>query len=400
MLGIPDLIRDLGFSRDLANLIIVVGSVFLVATIGLLTPLLTIWLERKVSARFQDRIGPNRVGPLGLLQSLSDAVKLLSKEQITPRGADRIVYMVAPILMVISVIMILAVIPINQKHIGSDLSIGVLYAISISSLGTIAILMGGWGSNNKYALLGAFRVIAQLISYEVPMVLAMLVPIMLAGTLRSQGIIEAQDDIWFVFYVPVAALIFFISSTAEVGRQPFDLLEAESEIVAGYNIEYSGMPFAMFYLGEWLHAVLICVLSAMLFLGGWQGPFVQDLPVLGVFYILAKSAFLYFVHMWIRFTVPRLRIDHLMSFNWKFLVPLSIANLLIVAFIWRIGPSPSEDTFLAELPRAALVLLGNGVLVLVTLFLIQGYARKERARVRALVGERAYAPAPTSGAAD
>lgn len=396
MFGIPDAIRDL-LGNDAGNVLVTILTVVIVATVGLLTPLLSIWLERKVSARFQDRIGPNRVGVYGLLQAPADAIKLMTKEQITPIGADKIVFMVAPILMVISVIMIMAVIPINEQHIGTDLSIAVLYVVSIGSLSTIAILMGGWASNNKYALLGAFRVIAQMISYEVPMVLALLVPVMLAGTMTSQGIIGAQSHIWFFFLLPVSAFIFFISSTAEVGRQPFDLLEAESEIVAGYNIEYSGMPFAMFYLGEWLHAVLICVLTAMIFFGGWQGPGATSLEiagfqVLGPVYLIAKTFALYFVHMWIRFTVPRLRIDHLMGFNWKFLVPISVFNLLLVAFVWRIIPDPSESGFVAELPRA-LVMFGVNVLFAIgVLSWARWYTGKERAKVEALVDETDYSP--------
>jgi NADH-quinone oxidoreductase subunit H len=396
MFGIPDAIRDL-LGIDAGNITVYIITVVVVASVGLLTPLLSIWLERKVSARFQDRIGPNRTGPYGLLQAPADAVKLLTKEQIMPIGADKFVFMFAPILMVISVIMIMAVIPINEQHIGTDLSIAMLYIVSIGSLSTIAILMGGWASNNKYALLGAFRVIAQMISYEVPMVLALLVPILLAGTMSSQGIIEAQSGIWFFFLIPVSALIFFISSTAEVGRQPFDLLEAESEIVAGYNIEYSGMPFAMFYLGEWLHAVLICVLTAMIFFGGWRGPGVEsltifDFQILGPFYLILKTALLYFIHMWVRFTVPRLRIDHLMSFNWKFLVPLSVVNLLVMAFIWRIIPAPSESGFVAELPRAVAMFGANLLLGLAVLTWARRYTGKERAKVEALVDETDYTP--------
>lgn len=398
MFGIPDFLRDsLGFSDNLASIVVTFGTVVLVATIGLLMPLISIWLERKVSARFQDRLGPNRVGPYGLLQAPADALKLLIKEQITPRNADKVVFYIAPILMVISVVMIMAVLPINQHHVGVDLSIGVLYIIAIGSLSTISVLMGGWGSNNKYALLGAFRVIAQLVSYEVPMVLALLVPVMLAGTMSTQGMIVAQSDMWFFFFVPLTALIFFISSTAEIGRQPFDLLEAESEIVAGFNIEYGGMQFAMFYLGEWLHAILICVITAIVFFGGWQGPLVDDLPVLGVVYLVVKSAILYFVHMWIRFTVPRLRIDHLMAFNWKFLVPLSIVNLLLMAFVWRLMPEPDEAGIVAELPRTIVMFVANVGLMVVVLSIMRGYARREREKVEALVDERVYAPTSAAG---
>jgi NADH-quinone oxidoreductase subunit H len=200
--------------------------------------------------------------------------------------------------------------------------------------------------------------------------------------------------------LPISALIFFISSTAEIGRQPFDLLEAESEIVAGYNIEYGGMQFAMFYLGEWLHAVLICVLTAMVFFGGWWGPGVQEVPELGILYVVLKSLFLYFVHMWIRFTLPRLRIDQLMNFNWKFLVPVSVVNLLVMAFLWRIIPEPEEAGFVAELPRTLIMLGGNVLLVVLTLSLLREHARSERAKVEALVDETVYAPAHTTAAGD
>lgn len=404
MFGLGDFLRDflndtVGLSNDLTNVLITFLTVVVVATICLLLPLLSIWLERKVSARFQDRVGPNRVGPYGLLQSAADAVKLLSKEQLTPRGADKVVFFVAPILMVISVIMIAAVIPMTPEAVGTDLSIGMLYVVAIGSLSTIAVLMGGWGSNNKYALLGAFRVIAQMISYEVPMVLALLVPVLLAGTLSTQGLIFAQGDMWYVFIAPIAALVFFISSTAEIGRQPFDLLEAESEIVAGFNIEYSGMQFAMFYLGEWLHAILICALTSLVFLGGWWGPGVEQIPELGIVYVIAKTSFLYFVHMWIRFTLPRLRIDQLMNFNWKFLVPLSVVNLLVSAFLWRIIPEPSGSGFVAELPRSLMMLAGNLALVFLTLGLLRDYARRERVRVEALVDETAYIPSGSQASA-
>lgn len=392
MFGIPDFLRD-QLGSDWGNIVTQLLTAAVVATVWLLLPIFTIWLERKISARFQDRIGPNRVGQFGLLQSIADVLKLLTKEQIVPRGADLIAFMVAPILMVVSVITITAVIPLNQDYVGTDLSIAMLYVMAVGSLSTIAILVGGWASNNKYALLGSFRVIAQLVSYEIPMVLALLVPVLLAGTLRSQGIIEAQADVWFIFLAPLAALIFFIASTAEVGRQPFDLLEAESEIVAGYNIEYSGMPFAMFYLGEWLHAVIICVLTAMLFLGGWQGPLVEEAPILGVFYMIAKSLLLYFVHMWVRFTVPRLRIDHLMSFNWKFLVPLSVANLLVVASVWRIANDPNLLNLADDpLPRGLIMFGANLVLMVITLAMIRNIARQERERVEGLVDETIYDP--------
>ncbi len=404
-----ELLTDAGASQGLAEFITTIITVLVVATIPLLIPIFTIWLERKASARFQDRVGPNRVGPYGLLQSIADVLKLLTKEAITPRNADKVVFFIAPILMVISVVLIVAVIPVGENLAPADLSIGVLYIISVSSLGTIAILMAGWGSNNKYALLGAFRVMAQLVSYEVPMVLALLVPVMLSGTMRVNGIIDAQENIWFFFYVPITALIFFISSTAEVGRQPFDLLEAESEIVAGFNIEYGGMQFAMLYLGEWLHAVLICVITALLFFGGWDGPGAEDailtlpiinldLPILGIVYLSIKSFLIYFVHMWVRFTVPRLRIDHLMSFNWKFLVPVSVFNLLFVAFAWKAMPQPDGSGLVDELPRALVVLAANVALAVAVFALIRNYARRERTKVEGLVDETVYTTVAPSAA--
>ncbi|MFP4324061.1 MAG: NADH-quinone oxidoreductase subunit NuoH [Anaerolineales bacterium] len=396
MFGLPDLVRDIVGNDDIAAIIITLATAVIIGSIGLLAPLLTIWLERKVSGRMQDRIGPNRVGPIGLLQSVADALKLLTKEIIVPRGADTVVYFLAPVIIVISVVGILAVMPLSPDLIGTDLSIGLLYIVAISSVGTIGILMAGWGSNNKYALLGAFRVIAQMISYEIPMVLAMLVPVMFAGTLSVQGVIFAQGDMWYMAMAPLAMLIFFISSTAEVGRQPFDLLEAESEIVAGFNIEYSGMPFAMIYLGEWLHAVLICFITAIVFLGGWWGPFVEEVPELGIVYMLGKALFVYLIHMWLRFTLPRLRIDQLMAFNWRFLVPLSVANLLLMGFLWKVLPEPTEAGFLAEVPRTLALFAGNLLLVAGTLFLLRDYARKEREKVEGLVDETVYAPSGTA----
>ncbi|MBI5931364.1 MAG: NADH-quinone oxidoreductase subunit NuoH [Chloroflexi bacterium] len=335
------LLKDAGLSDGLANTLGIYISVLLLATVFLLLPIFTIWVERKVAARFQNRVGPNRVGPFGILQSIPDVVKLLSKELIFPRNVDRIPYMISPVLMVVSVIMMVAVVPLAPNIIGTDLSIGALYFVAISSLSTIGVVMAGWGSNNKYALLGAFRTVAQLISYEIPMVFTLLVPVMLAGTMSMQKIVDFQgDNYWIFFYAPTAFIIFILSNLGEVGRSPFDLIEAESELVAGFMIEYSAMAFAMFYLAEFLHAFLIGVFAATLFMGGWQGPFVQDLPVLGILYLSAKAFFIYFLTMWIRLTLPRFRIDQMMAFNWKFLVPVSIVHLLITGFLWKVLPEP------------------------------------------------------------
>jgi NADH-quinone oxidoreductase subunit H len=256
------------------------------------------------------------------------------------------------------VILIWAVIPFSSTWFGTDINVGVLYIAAGGSFGIISILMAGWASNNKYALLGAFRAVAQLISYEVPLFMALLVPVLLARTMGINGIIEAQDT-WFVLLAPVPFLIFFISSLAEIGRTPFDLLDAESEIVAGFHIEYSGMKFGMFMAGEFLHAFTIGVLTAILFFGGWRGPGAEGAPILGFIYLMLKSFGFYFIIMWIRSTLPRVRIDHLLAFNWKFLTPLSLVMLITTALINKIfDPSVSSTNHLIAQLVTNLVVFG------------------------------------------
>ncbi|MEN8097734.1 MAG: NADH-quinone oxidoreductase subunit NuoH [Chloroflexota bacterium] len=351
-------------ATEWVNIVNKAVGALLVTAVPVVIVVFTILGERKIIGRFQDRLGPNRVGPFGIFQTIPDVVKLLTKEIITPAHVDKLLYNIAPLLSVSSVILIWAVMPFAKNIIGVDLDVGALYFVAVSSFGTLAILLAGWSSNNKYALVAAFRVVAQLVSYEVPMVLALLVPVMLAGTLKMNGIVEAQaGEVWYVVLAPVSMLIFFISSTAEVGRSPFDLLEADSEIVAGYNIEYSGMKFAMFFLGEWIHAFTICGLTATLFLGGWHGPFVDQVPLLGPIYFLIKMFVVYFIHIWIRTTMPRIRIDHLLDLNWKFLVPLSLVNLIVMMFVIKlVGDSVAKTS----------VLLISNVLMFVGTFMILG----------------------------
>ncbi len=397
-----DWLQGMGLSTEWVSFINALVGALLITIIPITIVVFTIMGERKVIARFQDRLGPNRVGPFGTLQTVPDVIKLLTKEIITPDNVDRVIYNVAPALAVISVILIWAVMPFSKDVIGSDLAIGAIYFVAVSSLGTLSILFAGWSSNNKYALVAAFRVVAQLVSYEVPMVLALVVPVLLSGTMSMDGIVEAQQHQgWFVIMAPIAMLIFFISSTAEVGRSPFDLLEADSEIVAGYNIEYSGMRFAMFFLGEWIHAFTICALTVTLFLGGWHGPFVESVPVLGVVYFMIKMFVVYFIHIWIRTTMPRLRIDHLLNFNWKFLVPLSLANLVVMSFGAKLVPAVTESvnfpdavTFWDLLPRWGALLGLNVLLAVATFFILGTVARRMRQRQ-----EAAREPEPaTSGA--
>jgi NADH-quinone oxidoreductase subunit H len=333
--------------------------------------ILLIWAERKLVARIQDRLGPNRVGPFGLLQTIADALKLLTKEVLIPDGADRIIFRLAPLLVVASVVAVWAVMPLAPGLVGSDINVGLLYVISIGAVGTLGIMLAGMSSNNKYALLGAFRTVAQLVSYAVPMILALLVPTLLAGSMGMAAIVEAQSVFPFLFLAPLAALIFIISSIAEVGRAPFDLLEAESEIVAGYHIEYSGMTFGMFFVGEFVHAFTISALTAVIFMGGWQGPGAHTYPFLGLLYFLLKTCVVYFVVIWIRGTFPRIRIDQMNAFNWKFITPLALVVLMVTAVVDKLAVG-------GDLVRLIYHLSANGAVLLLTLAALRVYARMIR----------------------
>ena len=374
------------------NFVVLLLTVAATATLPLLLAIPLIWLERKFAARVQDRLGPNRVGPAGLVQPIADALKMITKEDITPAGTDKVVFNIAPLLSVASVVMIWACIPFAPNLIGVDLEIGILYIIAVASLGTLAVVMAGWSSNNKYALLGAFRVVAQLVSYEVPLVLSLLVPVLLASSLSMQEIIAAQHAVWFIFMSPVAALLFFISAQAETGRAPFDLIEAESELVAGFNIEYSGMKFGLFFVGEFVHVFTNGILMSHLFFGGWwgfgvsmDGGFIST--TLAIIYVLLKTMLFYLFSLLLRNSLPRIRIDQLMNFNWKFLVPLSIANLLMVAFImmmaasmgWAPADGLTADTTLAEaFPLMILQLIGSMILIAGTAEIVRRQGREER----------------------
>lgn len=335
------------------------------------------WIERKGVARIQDRIGPNLAGPYGLLQPLADGVKALTKEDITPAGADRAVYNAAPILSAAAAMLVFAVIPFGPGLIGADMNIGIFYVLAVSGLGVIAILMAGWSSNNKYALLGAFRVVAQLVSYEVPHVLSIVAVVMLAGSMSMITIVEKQS-VWFVFILPVSALIVLFSGMAEVGRSPFDLLDAESEIIAGHHIEYSGMKFALFFLGEYVHAFAVSCIVTALFLGGWSGPNIFGLTV-PYWWFFIKAILVFNVMVWARGTLPRLRIDHLMAFNWKFLVPLSMANLVVVSVADRLARAAGLSA--GTWPWALVMLAFNLAMIVVALALAGASGRRARRAV-------------------
>jgi NADH-quinone oxidoreductase subunit H len=333
------------------------------------------YMERKVIARIQDRVGPNRAGPLGLLQGMADAVKMLTKEDITPQDADRIVYNLAPALAVISTILVYAVLPVAPGVIGTDLNIGVLYIVAVGGIGTMAVLMAGWSSSNKYALLSAFRVVAQLISYEVPMIIALLMVVLATGSMQMGEIIAAQD-VPFLFTLPLAFFIFLVATIAEIGRSPFDLLEAESEIVAGFHVEYSGMKFAFFFIGEYMHLFVAAGIGATLFLGGWRGPGASEATILGALlgfvYFLVKTVSLIFLMMWIRGTLPRFRIDHLLDFGWKFLVPVGLLGLMAVAVVLKLPFLSSSGLDWVGM------LVANIVVIVISLAAVSFAARRSR----------------------
>jgi NADH-quinone oxidoreductase subunit H len=289
-----------------------------------------IWWERKVSAHIQSRYGPMRVGWHGVLQSVADAVKLLLKENIIPAEADKLVWWLAPFIAIVPPVMAFVVLPFGKNLIVKDLNVGVLYLMALSSVSVIGIFMAGWGSNNKYSLIGGMRSAAQIISYELPLIISMIIVAMQAGSLSMQKIVLAQAGCWNILHpnMAMAFIVYIIAATAEINRVPFDIPEAESELVAGFHTEYSGMKFAMFFIGEYTNLFIISAIAATLFFGGWQGPI---LP--GVVWFLIKSYGIVFVLMWVRWTFPRLRVDQLMGFAWKILTPISFVNLAITGWL-------------------------------------------------------------------
>ena len=293
--------------------------------------LFLVWMERKVAARIQRRTGPLHVGPQGLLQTIADAIKLLGKELVLPQEANKFLYLLAPILTFAPVLSAFIVIPLGEHAIIRDLDVGFLLVFALTNITFIGIFVAGWSSNNKYALLGSMRAVAQNISYEIPLLLSTMGVVMTAQTLRTSEIVVAQQHTWFIFIQPLAFLIFFCSSLAEANRAPFDIPEAESELVAGFHTEYSGMRFALFFLGEYTAIFVSSAVAATLFLGGWQAPAGLGTLLPGVFWLVLKTYAIVFVVMWVRWTFPRLRSDQLMNFAWKVLIPFGILNLLFTA---------------------------------------------------------------------
>ncbi len=304
----------------------------IVVVFMILNTLVLVWLERKLSARIQTRLGPMRTGrPHGWLQLIADTFKLLSKEDIIPRAVDRALYIVAPVVVFTSSLLIYVVVPMGPRAIVADLNIGMLYLAAATSFTIMGVLMAGWGSNSKWSLLGAMRGAAMLISYEVPMVLAVIAVVMLSGSLSTNGIVGAQSHLWNIVVQPLGFLVFLAALFAELNRVPFDLAEAEAEIVAGYNVEYSGLRFAFFFLAEYSNLLALSAIGVTLYFGGWQGPWLPPF----VWFMLKTYAFVVLM-MWIRWTLPRVRVDHLMSFGWKVLLPAALVNLAVtgIYLLW------------------------------------------------------------------
>jgi NADH-quinone oxidoreductase subunit H len=324
----------------------------LLLTFMALGPIVYVYVERKIAGFMQDRLGPTRVGPYGLLQTVADAIKLMFKEAIYPTGADKKLFLIAPCLVVLGAFLAMAVIPFGSRLQAADLDIGLFYVVAVSSLSTVGLIMAGWASNNKYALFGAMRSAAQIVSYEIPAVMILLAIVMIVGSLSLQDIVYAQEGglpHWFLFryfpIMPIAFVIFFTAGLAECNRTPFDIPEAESELVAGFHTEYSGFFFAMFFMAEYTEMFVISAVASVLFLGGWYTPFPNGIlqqigPIgLGPLWMIAKAWFLVFIMMWLRWTLPRLRVDQLMYVAWKVLLPLAMTIVVVIGGLLMFAPT-------------------------------------------------------------
>src|SRR6202795_4607696 len=308
-----------------------VGFIVLNAIIGMVTYVTL--LERKFAARMQSRIGPYRVGPHGLLQPIADALKLMMKEDIVPRLADRSVYNLAPIVFLVPCMLVFAPLPFAPGLGIADLNIGILFFLAVSAMEIVGLFMGGWGSNNKYALISAMRAVNQIISYDLPFIFISLVPVVLAGSLKLSDIAAAQAGLWYVFYFPLGTVAFaayIVATLAAENRVPFDILEAESELIAGFRVEYSGMKFALIQLGEYAHMIGTSFLGALLFLGAWSGP---GPAWMGPFWFLLKAMFVFLLVTWIRWSFVRIRVDQILAISWKLLLPASLVLLMATAVL-------------------------------------------------------------------
>ena len=327
---------------DIASIIeVVVKSIILILVLTGGFAYTTLY-ERKVLARMQIRVGPNRAGPWGILQPAADGIKLIFKEELIPAGAIKSIFILAPVITVVPALIVSAVVPWGREIVLfgrtiplyiADINVGVLYILSVTSIAVYGITLAGWASNNKYATLGGVRSTAQMISYELAIGFAIIGPILLAGSMSLVDIVEAQRKTWFIFTQPVAFLIFAIATLAEVNRAPFDMPEAEQELTAGYHAEYSGMKFALFFMAEYIKMIAVSMIGSTLFLGGYLGPFIDKFPWLGPIYLFAKVVLSLFVMIWVRATLPRFRYDRLMAFGWKILFPVALLSVMVTAFV-------------------------------------------------------------------
>jgi NADH-quinone oxidoreductase subunit H len=341
--------------------------------------------ERRALARIQSRIGPNRAGPWGLLQPIADAVKLIFKEELTPAKADKLIFLLAPVITVVPAVIITAVVPwgpsldILGYHLNlyiADINVGVLYIMSIASIAVYGIVLAGWSSNNKYAMLGGMRSSAQMISYELALGLSFVSAILLAGSMRMLDIVNMQKPIWFVLLQPVGTGIFLIATLAEVNRAPFDMPEAEQELTAGYHTEYSGMKFALLFMAEYTKMIAISAIGATLFFGGYLGPFIDKFPWLGPVYIFIKIILLLFGMIWVRATFPRIRYDRLMAFGWKVLLPLSLAVVFITAVGIILSQHYQDPLLMGIIPVTSILVAGFAVAMIDRELRRKDYARR------------------------
>ena len=323
--GLKDMMLPIIGSELIVNLIMTLICIVIIFLLVAVSALVFTYGERRICALIQVRIGPNRVGPQGLLQSTADMLKLLTKEDIIPVGIDRWMWVLSPILIFIPSAMIYALFPFDDGVIFADVNIGLFLLLAISSQSVLPFLMGGYASNSKYSMLGGMRTVAQMLAYEVPMVISLLGIVMITGSLKMSAIVEAQSNVWFIFLQPLAFLIYMTTALVESNRPPFNIVEGESEIIAGPFTEYTGMRWALFFLAEFANLLSIGILTSVLFLGGWQGP--DFLPTQLWFWI--KAFFMVIVYQWIGWTFPRLRIDTMLNFGWKVLLPLALINLLL-----------------------------------------------------------------------
>lgn len=319
--------------------------IFIIVNAVMLGTAIFTWGERRLVARFQTRVGPNRWGPFGLLQPIADLVKMLGKENITPTIADKVVFVIAPVALLAPALLIMAVMPFARNTFVADLNIAVLFIVAIGGIGTVAIFMAGWSSGNRYALFGAMRAVAVLLSYEIPVVLALAGVVLVAGSMSILTIADSQKYILYVLVQPLGAFVFIVGASAEMNRSPFDIVEAESELVAGYHTEYSGIKFGVFQAAEFAAVLINSAIFVNLFLGGWSGLFLSS--QLGALWFIIKILFVVFLFEWIRFTIPRLRIDQIMAFAWKYLLPLSFINLVVTAveiYVFQFHVTPGSIT--------------------------------------------------------